>query len=721
MHTGEIPPSHLLPEQPPAAEHPLPELRADLRLNRSAPDTDGAPMWTLFDPLRGGYFHLHLGGLRLIRLWRHCSTQEELAARARAEGAVVELSDVEGLVRFVEANHLVVAKTAQDYQRLSDADAGRKSTGVNWLLHHYLFFRVPLVRPDRYLEGLLPAARRLVSRPARILLLCLALIGGYFVVRQWSDFVGTLLRFLSWEGVLWYALALMIVKSAHELGHALVAKHYGCRVPTMGVAFLVMFPMLYTDATDTWRLENDRDRLRVAMAGVMTELSIAVLATVCWGFLPEGPLRQAAFFLATTSWMTSLLVNLSPFMRFDGYHALSDLWGIRNLQPRAFAITRWWLRERLFGFGESPPEAFTRRRRHLLVLYSIGTWVYRFFLFLGIALLVYHFAFKVLGILLFVVEIYWFILRPIMNEIREVSSRRIPWNTRTVVTCIAGCLVLGLLFIPWQGRVTLPAVLEADAHVALFPPEPARLKQQYVLQDESVRAGQVLYELEQPEIEMNLAQSRRQLQAVKARLARRAGSAEDLAQQGVLRNRLAELEAQISGLESRAHSLVMRAPIAGRIDMPEALHEGQWLDPRQQLADLVSQRSRRVHAFVREQDLERVIPGSEALFIPDDGSHDTVALHVRSIDNIGTERLAYPGLASRYGGPLPVEERRRGQNSGSLNLEDGIYRVTMVPDHDAPVRDWQVYGKVSVEGPAESLAGAIFRHAASVLIRESGF
>lgn len=706
--------------QAPMEESPLPELRADLRLSRSAPDTDGAPMWTLFDPMRGLYFHLHLSGLRIIRLWRQCSTLGELVLRAKAEGAALDDGEVEGLVRFAEANHLVVVQGHEGRQRLARAtERERVSTG-SWILHHYLFFRIPLVRPDRHLAGLLPLARLLVSRPARFLLLCLALLGCYFIVRQWSDFVGTLVRFLSWEGIFWYALALVIVKSAHELGHALVAKHYGCRVPTMGVAFLVMFPMLYTDATDTWRLEKDHDRLRVAMAGVMTELSIAVLATVCWGLLPEGALRQAAFFLATTSLLTSLLVNLSPFMRFDGYHALSDLWGIRNLQPRAFAITRWWLRERLFGFGEPPTEAFTRHRRHLLVIYSVLTWLYRFFLFLGIALLVYHFAFKVLGIILFAVEIFWFILRPIMSEIQEVSKRRISLNTRTIITIIGTCLLLGILFLPWQGRVSLPAVLEADAHVALFPPESAQLKKMPVLQDEHVSMGQIIYELEQPEIHLDLQQARRRIQAIKARLARRAGSADDLAQQGVLRTQMAELEAQISGLESRARGLEIRAPMSGRVDMPDVLHEGQWLDSQTRLADLVSQYSLRVNAFVREQDLERIRVGSSARFIPDDGNHDSVDLTVRSIDNVGAERLAYPGLASRYGGPLPVEERQR-EDEGGLRLEDGIYRVSLVPDGDAPVRDWQVYGKVSVEGPAESLAGAIFRHAASVLIRESGF
>lgn len=706
-------------------DQPLPELRPDLRLSQSAPDNDGAPMWTLFDPLRGLYFHLHLQGLRLVRLWRDADSIGDLVERAKAEGAAVDKTDVEGLVRFMEVNHLTVSSRAVDSERLAQLASRRRVSPGKWMLHHYLFFRIPLVRPDRHLTRLLPFARLLVSRFAIAMLAVLAILGAYFVVRQWTDFVGTLMRFLSWEGLLWYGFALVSVKSAHEMGHALVAKHYGCRVPTMGVAFLVMIPMLYTDATDTWRLKNNHDRLRVSLAGVATELSIAITATVAWGLLPDGPLRQAAFFLATTSWITSVLINLSPFMRFDGYHVLSDLWGIRNLQPRAFAITRWWLRENLFGFDESPPESVTTHRRRLLVAYSIATWIYRFFLFLGIALLVYHFAFKVLGIALFVIEICWFILRPIMSEIREVSQRRIPLNRRTTMTGIGIVLLMAILFVPWRGVITLPAVLEASAHVTLYPPEPARINKISVAQDETVSAGQVLYTLEKPEIELGLKQAERRIEVVQARLARRAGSADDLAQQGVLRTQLAKLQAQVAGLQSRNRALTIRAPFDGRVDMADDLRVGQWLGNQDRLADLINEDGVRVYGFVAEQDLERVVERESARFIPDDGDHRSIDLSVRSIDNVGAENLAYPGLASTYGGPLPVDESNRSRATGSdadqPRLEDGIYRVALMPDQDVSVQDWQVYGKAAVKGPPESFAGAIFRHAASVFIRESGF
>lgn len=48
----------------------LPGLRADLQLSGAAPALDGAPQWTLADPLRGRYFKLGAEAMRLLRHWQ---------------------------------------------------------------------------------------------------------------------------------------------------------------------------------------------------------------------------------------------------------------------------------------------------------------------------------------------------------------------------------------------------------------------------------------------------------------------------------------------------------------------------------------------------------------------------------------------------------------------------------------------------------------------------
>ncbi|MES1927179.1 HlyD family efflux transporter periplasmic adaptor subunit [Salinisphaera sp. T31B1] len=698
----------------------LPGLRSDLRLARGAPDTDGTPMWTLFDPLRNQYFHLHLQGLRLIRQWHGGDTAGELADAVRERGVAVSAEEVVGMARFMTANNLIAARGAADTQRLAQQHARSQTRWHQWLLHRYLFFRIPLLRPDAALSRWLPWARRLVSRPARYLFVLVGLIALALVIRQWEQLAGTFMRFLSWEGLAWYGVALISVKSAHELGHAFVAKHYGCRVPTIGIAFLVLVPMLYTDATDTWRLTRDAERLRVSLAGVATEMAIAVLATFAWGVLPDGGLRQAAFFLATTSWVATLLINLSPFMRFDGYHVLSDVWGIRNLQPRAFALTRWRMREALFGFGEAPPEAFAPGRRRLMIAYAVATWIYRFFLFLGIALLVYHFAFKALGIFLFCVEIGYFILRPVLNEIGEVSQRRLRWNRALLRTLLFGAGLVALLFVPWRGTLGLPAVLEAAEHAAIHAPEAARIKRVAVESGAQVSAGQTLFVLDKPELALGTEQARRKIDVIQTRLARRAGSQRDLDAEGVLRTQLAELRAELAGLAARERALVLESPFDARVVDRADLRAGQYVSAREELADLVAPGAGRVYAYVGEQDVARIELGAKARFIPDDGDHGARDLEVVRVEDVGTERLPYPVLASTYGGPLAVSPERT-EGDRALRLEDGVYRVVLRPVGEGDVPRWRLAGTAVVDGPPESIAGRLFRHAASVFIRESGF
>ena len=185
-----------------------------------------------------------------------------------------------------------------------------------WLVHHYLFFQIPLVRPDRFLRATLPFVDWLFSKSIAWIIALIGLAGVYLVSRQWDTFTATVLHFFTPRGLALYALSLAVVKMFHELGHAYTATRYGCRVPTMGIAMVVMVPMLYSDTSDAWKLTSRHQRAAIGAAGMVVECALAALAIFAWNFLDDGVARSLVFIVATTSLMVGAGINLSPFMRW---------------------------------------------------------------------------------------------------------------------------------------------------------------------------------------------------------------------------------------------------------------------------------------------------------------------------------------------------------------------------------------------------------------------
>lgn len=80
-----------------------------------------------------------------------------------------------------------------------------------------------------------------------------------------------------------------------------MAKRAGCRVQSMGVAFMVLLPLFYTDVSDARRVNDRRARLLIGAGGVLAEMLLACIALLAWSLLPDGPARTAAFMLASAT------------------------------------------------------------------------------------------------------------------------------------------------------------------------------------------------------------------------------------------------------------------------------------------------------------------------------------------------------------------------------------------------------------------------------------
>lgn len=707
----------LAPEPP-----PLPGLRQELRIEPGAPLVNGAPSWTLFDPVRHAFFQLGRIEFRIFRRWAEGSF-EGLAADLAEEGLEGEEVDqaVARVVDFSLTNHLTVAPMGDSVATLvSERERARKAWW-KWAVDNYLFFRIPLVRPAAFLERTMPRVEFLFSPQAFWVFGALALLGLYLVSRQWDAFMASFMYFFSWQGLIAYAFGLTAVKIIHELGHAYTATRYGARVPSMGVSFLVMFPVLYTDTTGAWRLTSRKQRLAIDCAGVTAELMVASISTLVWVMLPDGALRSVVFVLATSSWIMSLSINLNPFMRFDGYYVLADLLDVPNLQPRAFALGRWRLRELLFNLGDAPPEDVPTRLRRGMIVYAWMTWVYRLILFIGIALLVYYLFFKALGILLFLVEIAAFIARPMFNELsvwwkmkdrigRTRRGRLWPWAFVGLALLVA---------LPLDRNVSAPAVLAPLGAHPLVAGDPAQVEQLLTQNGAKVAAGAPLIVLTAPELDNEAQLRTARIQALEAQLARAAADAKDLANRAVLERELATERAAVSGVSARKERLVLRAPVAGIVtDVDPMIHPGRWLGGAEAIARVITPGQYDVQAYLDEDTIWRLRPGAEARFVPDDPSLPSRRAKLVERGSAALQSLDQPMLASTQGGPIAVNE----DADKRLRPRAALYRTRFVAAIDrAPQRHilQPISGRIVIEAAPESLLSLAARRFARIFRREA--
>ena len=697
-----------------------PQLREELALYPGPQLYDGQPSWTLHDPVRNQFFRLDWLTFEILRLWSKGDPDAIIAEISESTTLQPDMSDIEMVFRFISESQLVVPELTGSSARMAESHHRRQSTFLHWLLHHYLFFRVPLVRPDRWLTRHARHVEFFYSRAFRVLTVVALLFGLIGIFREWGKFSATLVDHLSVEGLLGYGLTMTVVKVLHELGHAFTAKRYGCRIPAMGVAFLVMWPVAYTDTNEVWKLAKRRERLAVAAAGIGTELTIAAWAAFLWVLLPEGLPKSIAFMLTTTVWIASLTINSSPFMRFDGYFLFSDWLDTPNLHARAFALARWDLRERLFKLNEPIPEVFPVARSRLLIAFAWATWIYRLVLFLGIATLVYHFFIKAVGILLFMVEIGWFVFLPFWSEFREWKMRwsSLKNNRRAWRSAIIAALLLSLFVLPWPTRITASGILKPANVFQIYAPAGAQVAAQPPTNGAAFDKGTVVFQLASAEMQKRWQTANAKIEASSWQADVAGVDSEQKHNLLVLQEVRASAEAELASVQADLELYAPKAPFAGRIvDVDPDLRLGTWVSRNEKLGALVKDDRWIVETYLDEDAVRRVKEGNQARFISDGREGGFLPLVVTAVDRDATRALPDGQLATQFGGSVLTREK-----NGQHIPERATYRVVLeVTDKVGALRGMSWRGHVAINGAWEAPGARFVRAAANVIMREAGF
>lgn len=689
------------------------QLRPDIVHADGGFDLSGDHGAILHDPIRHRFYRLSGKARILLELWHFGSVAKVVAASGAAE------AEIRGLADFLRTSRLVTVPSGASAGLLDERKRGERSI-FGKLLHGYLSFRVPLFNPEPYLDWGMPFARLLVHRSVLISIVVLGLAGFYFAARQWDQFAKTFLDFFSLQGAFLYTTTLIGLKVLHELGHGFVARHYGCRVPAIGVAFMVLTPMLYTEASDAWRLSSRWQRFAIGAAGICVELSLAAVALFLWAFLPDGPLRSATYFVAATAWIISLAVNLSPFMRFDGYHMLGDALGMHSLGARSNALANWKLRQLLFLPLEPKPEFLPRSLERFLILFAYGTWIYRLLLFAGIAWLVYTMLPKAVGLPLAVVEVVFFILLPIIRELKEwhaMGIAKLLGSRRGMLSLGALATVLFLAALPLGQSISVPAVLLPELESSIYPPEAAQIISLHAKPGVAVRKGEVLVRLLVPELGQLQRLSMLRLAIVDERLKRLAADAKVRAQRVVLLQERQAILVELAGLRQRNLLLTVVAPHDGIVTgWQQELSVGQWVGKEDMVFHLVSAEGAVMRGLVAERLVGRLQTGAQAYFVSEDGARRGVAGVLAEIGIPGGQGVAQTYLSAERGGPIAAAPEASGNSSKTL-----VGQLPLLVRVAGTAPTMALRGTATIDAAPQSLLAMAFGRLVTVFLRESGF
>jgi len=353
-----------------------------------------------------------------------------------------------------------------------------------------------------------------------------------------------------------------------------------------------------------------------------------------------------------------------------------------------------------------------------LVAFALFTWAYRAVVFFGIALLVYFAFFKLLGVMLMLVELGWFIAMPVWHEAQAVWRLRAQLRPRWLrLGAVLALLAGGLTLLAWAGEARSPGLLAAVEETRLYAPVPARIAEVHVRAGQLVQRGDVLLVLDAPDLAYRALANEVGIARLKGELARVPASELQREKSLVLLEQLAEALSQQQGIGEERALLTLRATHPGRAsDLLADLAPGRWVHPRQLLGRVVDTRAAQVRAWVSESQVKRLSVGQPVRFVPYLPELPAIEGRVVRLDTTGSRVLPHPMLAAHNGGALVAAQNTR----GVWELHETLYQVDL-ETRGVPGPATLAAGQLHVPtGPVDALQAAA-RQLLTVLVRESGF
>lgn len=551
----------------------------------------GEPWFIAQDGFSNSFFRFRPEAYDFIARLDGTQTVEEVwlgCLRRTPESAPGQGEVVAMLAQLYQAN-LLAAESAGDTKRLFERHQKRSRQQIMSQIFGIFFLRIRLFDPQLLLDRTWPWLRWLATPATAVCWVILLGLGFAAVIAQWDRALDQSQAVLAPGNLLLLYAAFTFAKLIHEFGHAYAVKAFGGEVHSMGITLLVFTPIPYVDATAAWAFRERWKRVLVGLGGMLPELAYASVAAMVWAGTGPGVLNSLAYNTMVVASVSTLIFNLNPLLRFDGYYILSDLTDSPNLQPRAARQWQHLFERYTLGVKSLESPARTKAGATWLTIFGGAAWIYRMFITVTIILLVadQFFGLGLLaGILTFVGAIIMPGVKAFRYLVREPRIHKVRRRAWAVVGGGLGAVLLFLAAVPMPNHFRAPGVVRAMGSMDIYAAVSGWTQKVVTGSDVLVTPGHNLVQMENPEIDFALVAARADLEETRGRERQMladlaAGIAPMRARREVAERRLAELEKNVE-------ELMVRAPVAGRWVAPNANDwEGLWVQRGVRLGEII--------------------------------------------------------------------------------------------------------------------------------------
>jgi len=556
-------------------------MRPDLVCSKQ--NFQGGDYWIIKDPLTLRYYRFQEEEFWLLQSLDGERSAEEIQTQFQANYAPQKISmgEIHQFVGMLFRSSLIISNAPDQGLRLFQRSQKQQSSETWSKLSNILSYRFPGFDPSRILARLAPWTNWCFTQTAFLFFCALALSALGLAFTQFDELQSRLpsfQQFFAARNWLWLAVALALTKVIHEFGHGIACKRFGGECHEMGVMLLVLTPCLYCNVSDAWTIPSKWRRITISAAGMYVELILASISVWVWWFSQPGIIHYLALNIIFVSGVSTLLFNLNPLLRYDGYYILSDLLEIPNLRQKSTKLLERSASQWILGLPAAPDPFIPKHHVWLFIVYSIAALCYRWLLTFTIFWFLYQllepYGLKIIGQLLALFSIYGLIVSPVMKVSRFLS---IPGRIdavkpiRLAITAtITMAVVAGILFLRLPHYVDMPLYLQPANLTNVYVEVPGIVNATNAKPHQYISQGQTITELTNPDLqEQALAaqgdyqQRERILESVKNLRANG-----DTEAQFAIQTAQVQKENSLSVLndyQERIESLHIKAPISGWI------------------------------------------------------------------------------------------------------------------------------------------------------------